>query len=254
MKTLLAQLAFDGKRLVVRNSSFIFFSLLMPAGFYLLYTKMMISGSATEIKYFNISYMDQMIVYSILINAFFSIASILKRDRDKGFTTFLRLSPHGTLPYYVSITFWMLMMSLLSVIVLGSIAVGVNNVSLGTDQWLGLLGVVLIGQLPVLMIGIALSYIHREEMLSLASNLLTFPMAIISGLWWPITMLPNWLHVIGKQMPTYFVNKLLNQLTSRATVDLTNLVGIVVWFVLGSLLVVAMTKHEQRKGVALGEA
>ncbi|MFT8502213.1 MAG: ABC transporter permease, partial [Lacticaseibacillus paracasei] len=57
MKTLLAQLAFDGKRLVVRNSSFIFFSLLMPAGFYLLYTKMMISGSATEIKYFNISYM-----------------------------------------------------------------------------------------------------------------------------------------------------------------------------------------------------
>ncbi len=33
----------------------------------------------------------------------------------------------------------MLMMSLLSVIVLGSIAVGVNNVSLGTDQWLGLL-------------------------------------------------------------------------------------------------------------------
>ena len=86
------------------------------------------------------------------------------------------------------------------------------------------------------------------------SNLLTFPMAIISGLWWPITMLPNWLQVIGKQMPTYFVNKLLNQLTSRATVDLTNLVGIVVWFVLGSLLVVAMTKHEQRKGVALGEA
>ncbi|MCT3364931.1 hypothetical protein EFP44_13830 [Lacticaseibacillus paracasei] len=34
----------------------------------------------------------------------------------------------------------------------------------------------------------------------------------------------------------------------------TNLVGIVVWFVLGSLLVVAMTKHEQRKGVALSEA
>ncbi len=90
-------------------------------------------------------------------------------------------------------------MSLLSVIVLGSIAVGVNNVSLGTDQWLELLGVVLIGQLPVLMIGIALSYIHREEMLSLASNLLTFPMAIISGLWWPITMLPNWYKLLASR-------------------------------------------------------
>ena len=91
------------------------------------------------------------------------------------------------------------MMSLLSVIVLGSIAVGVNNVSLGTDQWLELLGVVLIGQLPVLMIGIALSYIHREEMLSLASNLLTFQMAIISGLWWPITMLPNWYKLLASR-------------------------------------------------------
>lgn len=254
MKTLLAQIAFDGKRLVLRNSSFIFFSLLMPAGFYLLYTKMMISGSAAAVKQFNVSYMDQMIVYSILIEAFFSIASILKRDRDKGFTTFLRLSPHGTLPYYVSITFWMLMMSLLSVVVLGGIAVSVNGVSLDVSQWLELLGVILIGQVPILMIGIALSYIHREEMLSLASNLLTFPMAIISGLWWPINMLPTWLQTIGKQMPTYFVNNLLNQLTSRATVDLTNLAGIAVWLVLGTLLVIVMTKHEQRKGVALGEA
>ena len=44
MKTLLAQLAFDGKRLVVHNSSFIFLLTLNALGFYLLYTKMMISG------------------------------------------------------------------------------------------------------------------------------------------------------------------------------------------------------------------
>ncbi|WP_191983813.1 ABC transporter permease [Lacticaseibacillus chiayiensis] len=254
MKTFLAQLAFDGKRLVLRNFSFIFFALLMPAGFYLLYTKIMISGSTVAVKQFNVSYMDQMIVFSILLEAFFTIASILKRDRDKGFTTFLRLSPKGTFPYYVSITFWMLMMSLLSVIVLGGIAVGVNGVRLDAGQWLGLLGIVLVGQIPILMIGTAMSFIKREELLSLASNLITFPMAIVSGLWWPISLLPNWLQIIGKQMPTYFVNNLLNQLTSRATVDLKYFVGIAVWLMLGSLLVVIVAKYEQRKGVALGEA
>lgn len=92
MKTFLAQLAFDGKRLVVRNVSFIFFSIIMPTGFYLLFTKIMASGSAAEIKQFNLTYMGQMIVYSVLIEAFFSIASILRRDREKGLTTFLRLS------------------------------------------------------------------------------------------------------------------------------------------------------------------
>lgn len=254
MKTFFAQLAFDGKRLVVRNVSFIFFSIIMPAGFYLLFTKIMVSGSAAEIKQFNLTYMGQMIVYSVLIEAFFSIASILRRDREKGLTTFLRLSPHGTLPYYTSISFWMLMMSLLSVVVLGGIAVGVNGVRLEITQWLGLIVVVLIGQLPLLMIGIALSHIHREEMLSLASNLLTFPMALVSGLWWPISMLPSWLQAIGKLMPTYFVNNLLNELTSRAKVDLTNLIGIAVWVLLSGLVVVAMTRKEQRRGVALGEA
>lgn len=68
MKTFLAQLAFDGKRLVVRNVSFIFFSIIMPTGFYLLFTKIMASGSAAEIKQFNLTYMGQMIVYLSLIH------------------------------------------------------------------------------------------------------------------------------------------------------------------------------------------
>lgn len=254
MKTFKTQLAFDGKRLILRNFSYIFFSLLMPAGFYLLFTKVMVSGSSTQMKPFYVSYMDSMIVYSVLISALFGIAAILKRDRDQGLVTFLSLSAHGAFPYYLSVAFWMLMMSLFSVAVMGSLAVGINGVSLHFDQWLSLFGVVLIGQLPIMLIGIGLSYIRRYETRSLASNLITFPMAIVSGLWWPINMLPKWLQSIGELMPTYFVNQLLNQLTSRAKVDLTNLLGIVAWFVVTGLLVIVLSKHEQRKGVALGEA
>ena len=254
MKTFKTQLAFDGKRLILRNFSYIFFSLLMPAGFYLLFTKVMVSGSSTQMKPFYVSYMDSMIVYSVLISALFGIAAILKRDRDQGLVTFLSLSAHGTFPYYLSVAFWMLMMSLFSVAVMGSLAVGINGVSLHFDQWLSLFGVVLIGQLPIMLIGIGLSYIRRYETLSLASNLITFPMAIVSGLWWPINMLPKWLQSIGELMPTYFVNQLLNQLTSRAKVDLTNLLGIVAWFVVTGLLVIVLSNHAQRKGVALGEA
>lgn len=254
MKSLKTQLAFDGKRLILRNFSYIFFSLLMPAGLYSLFTKVMSVGSSPQMKLFYVTYMDSMIVYSILISALFGIAAILKRDRDQGLVTFLSLSAYGTLPYYLSVAFWMLMMSLFSVAVMGSLAVVINGVNLHLDQWLALFGIVLIGQLPLMLIGIGLSYIRRYETLSLASNLITFPMAIVSGLWWPINMLPKWLQSIGELMPTYFVNQLLNQLTSRAKVDLTNLLGIAAWFVVTGLLVIALSKHEQRKGVALGEA
>ena len=111
MKSLKTQLAFDGKRLILRNFSYIFFSLLMPAGLYSLFTKVMSVGSSPQMKLFYVTYMDSMIVYSILISALFGIAAILKRDRDQGLVTFLSLSAYGTLPYYLSVAFWMLMMT-----------------------------------------------------------------------------------------------------------------------------------------------
>ena len=48
MKSLKTQLAFDGKRLILRNFSYIFFSLLMPAGLYSLFTKVMSVGSSPQ--------------------------------------------------------------------------------------------------------------------------------------------------------------------------------------------------------------
>ena len=98
MKSLKTQLAFDGKRLILRNFSYIFFSLLMPAGLYSLFTKVMSVGSSPQMKLFYVTYMDSMIVYSILISALFGIAAIFKRDRDQGLVTFLSLSAYGTLP------------------------------------------------------------------------------------------------------------------------------------------------------------
>ena len=66
MKTFKTQLAFDGKRLILRNFSYIFFA--ANAGWLLLlFTKVMVSGSSTQMKPFYVSYMDSMIVYSVLI-------------------------------------------------------------------------------------------------------------------------------------------------------------------------------------------
>lgn len=235
MRTWLVQLKFDGRRLILRNFSFQFFSILMPAGFYLLFTKVMVTGNVPTS--FNLKYMASMMVYSGTINALFGIASILLRDRETGILQWSRLTPAGVKPYYLSIGCWSLLMNVLAVIVLGGIAVLVNQVDLSLGQWLSIGGIAILGQVPTLLLGVLLSFVSRAETLSVLSNVITFPMAIVSGLWWPISMLPNWLQPIGKLMPTYFVNDWLGRVATHGTLVKTDILGTGVWIV-GLLAVV----------------
>jgi len=142
----------------------------------------------------------------------------------------------------------------LSVIVLGGLAVIVNQVSLTIWQWISIFGLALIGQLPTILLGVLLSFLNRSETLSVVSNLIAFPMAIISGLWWPISMLPTWLQSVGKLMPTYAVNNLLGTLVTRGTLSVTNIGSIVVW-ILGLLVIVIWnTQRLLKRGNAVVKA
>ncbi|KRL84491.1 ABC-type multidrug transport system, permease component [Lacticaseibacillus pantheris DSM 15945 = JCM 12539 = NBRC 106106] len=215
MKTYANQFAFDIRREVLRNLPFLFFSVLMPAGFYILFTKIMASGTRAEQALLAGNYMGSMVVYSLLISAFFGLAALVQRDRRSGYLERLRQTPVGLRPYYCSIALCFLIMTILSTSIMLGLAVGLNHVSLGIDQVLLIMVVALVGELPLLVIGVLISRIHREETLSVVSNILTFPIAIISGLWWPLTMLPHWLQVIGKLLPTYRLDQLLNDIVVK---------------------------------------
>lgn len=237
MTHFIKQLKFDGERLILRNFYFLFFSLLMPAGFYVLFTRVMI---VTGSKAFYVTYMGSMVVYSGLISAIFSMATILKRDRDQGFVSLLKATPKGPMVYYLSVGVWSLVMSSLAIVVIGGIATIMNHVQLSLTQWFGLVGVAMFGQIPLLLIGIMMANIRHNETLSLVSNVVTFPMAIISGLWWPINFLPDWLQRIGKLMPTYFTNNLIAKVTTGGKLEINLIVGICAWS-LGLVMILIMT-------------
>lgn len=240
------QLKFDGKRLILRNFYFLFFSLLMPARFYVLFTRIMI---VTDSKAFYVTYMGSMVVYSGLISAIFSMASILKRDRDQGFVKLLKATPKGPIVYYLSVGVWSLIMSSLAIVVIGGLATVMNHVQLLLPQWLGLVGVAMFGQIPLLLIGIRMANIQHNETLSLVSNIVTFPMAIISGLWWPINFLPDWLQRIGKLMPTYFTNNLIAKVTTGGKLEINLITGICAWSLALVMIVIMTPKVAHKWGV-----
>lgn len=215
MKPFVQQFKFDVQREILRNLPFLFFSLLMPAGFYILFTKVMVSGSQGEVQQFSGSYMCSMIVYSLIISAFFGLAALLQRDRRSGYLTRLSQTPVGLNAYYCSIALCFMLMTVLSTGIMFALAIGLNHFTLRMGQMLLMILVSLIGELPLFVIGLLISHVEREETLSVISNLLTFPVAIVSGLWWPMTMLPQWLQVVGKSLPTYRLNQLLNNIVAN---------------------------------------
>lgn len=243
-----SQLKFDIKRLFIRNFSFLFFSLLMPAGFYLLFTKIMITGTGDQVQKFNLTYMGSMIIYSGIISAIFGIASLLKVDRDIGFLCFLQLTPHKTKYYYCSLYTLIILINLIAVIILQALAVLLNGVKIDFYQIMLSMIVVIIGQLPMVLLGSCLSYLKKQETLNVVSNLIVFPLAIVSGLWWPLNIMPDWIQKIGKLMPTFFANDLLSAILLGNKIKLTNLIGMIIWIILGVIGVITVINSYQKQG------
>lgn len=253
MNKLITQIRFDGRRLVLRNTSFVFFSLLMPTMFYILFTKVMVvTNDPVEMKIFSLNYMGSMIVYSILITALMNIANFLMRDREQGFLTFMKIGHKNLKFYYMSMCTWSIIMNMMTVVVLGGVAIVLNKVSMEPMQWVLLGGVVIIGQIPLMLLGIALSFLQRQETLSVLCNLITFPTAIVSGLWWPIDLLPKWLQAIGEKLPTYFLNDIISNVVTQSKFNVVDFEGLGIWIVGLGVIVVGIIKLSQRKGIFAG--
>lgn len=241
------QLKFDLRRHFLRNSTYTFFTILMPMGFYLLFTKVMSQGSAAELATFAKTYLGSMAVYSLTINALFGVASILHEDRESRFVTRLSLTPAGTMPYYLSISTLVVLMNALSVLLLELAAILVNGVRLAPLVMLGSIVIAVLASLPLIALGVLYSYAPSQQTLSVMANLTAFPMAIISGLWWPISMLPSWAQHIGKLMPAYFGNDLLTRFLQQQSLPARDMMGLAAWLLLLGGILVGSTLLRRRR-------
>lgn len=251
MKIFLQQLKFDSKRIVFRNQSYIFFTILLPLFFYVLYTKIFNTGPTTQVLTYAKTFLGSMAVYSFLINAIFGLAQLLKSDKDHKYLIWLYLMPKGYLSYYFSISLIMVIINILSLGILGLCAFLINGISFTIQQWLFLIGGLMLAQIPFLLLGYAVSFIKKRETLSIVSNLITFPLAIVSGLWWPLSVLPNWAQSIGKIMPTYFANQWFNQIMFNQPFVWKNFYGIMFWILINIVLIQIVRFFVKKQGIFL---
>ena len=103
--------------------------------------------------------------------------------------------------YYLSKITSMMVDYLVSILVVFSVGHFVRGVdmSLGTD-WVAAF-LLIVGSVVFVALGLTLTLLPSSQLMSVVGNLLYLGLAVLGGLWMPISLFPDWMQAIGKCLP-----------------------------------------------------
>lgn len=203
MSTLLVQTGFEVRR-VIRNRQFLIFTVAMPLIFYFLFLNISGGpntqfGGTTWKTYFMIS----MASFSVMGSCIFGLSGRLSYERNQGWVRLVQTTPLSNAMYMAGKYLSQFAVSLISTAVLflvGGIAEGVH-LSLG--QWVLAAVWLVVGSLPFVALGTLIGIAISVEATYLVANLLNFTLAILGGMWFPVSIMPTWMQHVSHWTPTY---------------------------------------------------
>lgn len=188
----------------LRNKKFLFFSLLYPAGLFLVIT----AGQGEDVEvgdsglglpaYFMVSMASFGALTAVLVGNSEQIA----REREKGWVRQLRLTALPGHGYVLAKMASAAVVSLPSILVVLVVGAAVKGVRLDAWQWLALLGLIWAGSLVFAALGVAVGYLATGDAVRPLTMLIYFGLSMLGGLWLPSTNFPHWLQDIADWMPT----------------------------------------------------
>ena len=231
--------------LMKRQAAYYLLSIGLPSVFYLIFSGMM-SGSATPTLVLQ-TYLFSMTVFSIMSSAFFSIPSTLQSDKTNNWQKMLQHSPVSMIEYYISKLFSALLTFLLSIVVVFSVGHFVRGVSLPTMDWLIIALIILFGSLVFIAMGVLVSLLPSAQLMSVVGNIAYMALAVLGGLWFPLSMFPAWLRSIGKLMPSYQLMQVVSSYLEHREFNAIAALIVLVYTVGVSLVVLQLKKRIEVK-------
>jgi ABC-2 type transport system permease protein len=190
-------------RRALRNRRYFVFAIGFPVVFYLLYTGVLQGGSAAPADprwpaYFMVS----MAAYG-MIGASLSNAVPIAQERASGWTRQLRITPLPAPAWIATKLTVAYLTALPSLVLVGLAAILVNHVSLPAGTWAAIGLSLAVGVLPFAAIGLLFGFLFDVTSAQPAVMISYITMAILGGLWVPVSTFPGALATIAQIMPTF---------------------------------------------------
>ena len=230
--------------LMKRQAAYYLLSIGLPSVFYLIFSGVMSSDTPTSVLRL---YLFSMTVFSIMSSAFFSIPSSLQSDKTNNWQKMIQHSPVSMVEYYISKLFSALLTFLLSIVVVFSVGHFVRGVSLPTMDWLIIALIILFGSLVFIAMGVLVSLLPSAQLMSVVGNIAYMALAVLGGLWFPLSMFPAWLRSIGKLMPSYQLMQIVSSYLEHREFNAIAALIVLVYTVGVSLVVLQLKKRIEVK-------
>lgn len=231
----------DELRGIVREPAALFFSVLMPVGFFALFVSLFgefsaggISAGTTMIATFGAFG----VISVVLMNPGIGVAA----DRERGWLRAKRVSavPIGVtlaakvvaaLPYAAGV-----------LVAMTATAAVTGSLSAPVPALLRILVVLLLGALPFALLSLAIGFQVGAGAAAAVLNAILIPSAVVSGLWMPLEIMPAFFRDVAVFLPTYHLSELARaQLTGGPAV--THVLALLGFAIIAAVLAAVSYRH-----------
>ena len=183
----------------VRAPSFMLPILLFPGLFYLVFGVLMNPSAGEAARYLLASYG----VFGVMSPGLFGFGVSLALERDGGLLTFKRALPMPPGAYLLGKMLMAMGAAAVVMLMLLAMAVGIAHVALTPMQAVALLATGVLGVLPFCALGMLVGTLIKGQGAPGMLQLIYLPMSFLSGLWFPLPMLPKFLQQLAPVWPSY---------------------------------------------------
>lgn len=189
----------------MRTPGFMLPLILFPAMFYLLFGVLMAHAEGADAsRYLLASYG----VFGVMGPGLFGFGVSLALERDGGLLTLKRALPMPPGAYLLGKMLMAMLAAGAVVVVLLAMALGLAHVALGLRQAGLLLLTGVLGVLPFCALGMFVGTLIKGQGAPGLLQLVYLPMSFMSGLWFPLPMLPKFLQQVAPLWPSYHLDRL----------------------------------------------
>jgi ABC-2 type transport system permease protein len=189
----------------LRYPGFLIPTLCLPTLFYLMFGVVLGHANGADApRYLLAAYGT----FGVMAPGMFGFGVSLAMERDGGLLMLKRALPMPPAAYLIGKMLMAMLVAAMVVTLLLSIAVLIAHVPLQPLQVLRLFAVDLFGVLPFCALGLLLGTLVKGQAGPALINMIYLPMAFLSGLWFPLSVMPKVLQQLAPVWPSYHLNQL----------------------------------------------
>lgn len=198
-------------RRYLRSTAFMLPALLFPCAFYVMFAIVLNRASGPDVgRYLLVAY----VIFGAMGPGLFGFGVALANERENGLLTLKRALPMPPLAHLLGkLVLAMCMAAVIAILLLamGQLLAGLALIS---AQMMRLIGLAVLTAIPFCALGLLIGSRVSGNAAAGVDNLVYLPMAFLSGLWVPLTMLPKVGSVIAPWLPSWHLHQLGLQVVS----------------------------------------